>query len=270
MPTAIAAFAGWNDAGSAATDAIEFLTDALDGDPAGSISGESYCDLQVNRPIIRTSDDGERELLWPDTDFYSATPEGGPELVLISGVEPSFHWRSYAKDFFTHLQRLNVTTLWLMGALLADVPHTRPFKVQATTSSSALGEAYGLEESTYEGPAGIVSVLAHEAWQNHGIASGSLWVPVPHYVAGTPSPKAELALITKASELLGLTGISTSDLADEARAWTEGVDSLAQSNAEIAGYVATLENASDTLDSPASSGEAIAKEFERYLRRYGS
>jgi hypothetical protein len=270
MPTAIAAFAGWNDAGSAATDALRFIAEALEAKTVASISAEDYCDFQVNRPIIRAGDDGRRVLLWPNTDIMKAALPSGEELIVVMGVEPSFHWQGFTAELLRELRRLGVDTLWLLGALLADTPHSRPFTVQAGSSDEAWGREFGAEPPSYEGPAGIVTVLGLEASESYGMRSGSLWVPVPHYVGNPPSPKAELALVTKAQDVLGLDALDKSELADEARAWTESVDTLAAADPEIAGYVASLEEAVDTLASPSSSGEALAKEFERYLRRRGS
>jgi hypothetical protein len=269
VSTAIAAFAGWNDAGSAATDALAFLIEHLDGEAVHSISPEDYCDFQVNRPQVHLSADRQRQLAWPTTDFWAAHSASGEPLMLIRGVEPSFHWGAFTDEVIGQLTDWGIDRLLVVGALLADVPHSRPIPVQLTSDSAALRQRYGGEKPSYEGPTGIISVLEQTAGQDHGIESMALWAPVPHYVANAPSPKAELALITKLAEIVGLDGLPTADLADEARAWAEGVDALAGSDPEIAGYIASLEAANDALDSPAASGEALAKEFERYLRRRG-
>ncbi|MDR2380338.1 MAG: PAC2 family protein [Bifidobacteriaceae bacterium] len=270
MPTAIAAFGGWNDAGSAATDAVRHFADAFGAETVAAIPPDDYCDLQVTRPVIRWDSAHERQIVWPSTDVMVAHLPDETELITVLGIEPSFRWLNFVDELLIHLQDLEVDRLWLIGALLADVPHTRPFKVQLTSETPALCAEFGAEPSSYEGPAGIVSVLGHEVWTTHGVPTGALWVPVSHYVPNSPSPKAQLALITKMAELLGIEAPDTAQLDDDAATWTAGVDRLAASDPEIAGYVANLEAASDALDAPSSSGEAIAKEFERYLRRHGS
>jgi hypothetical protein len=269
VSTAIAAFAGWNDAGSAATDALAFLVDHLDGEMIDSISPEDYCDFQVNRPQCRLDSSGKRKLIWPSTDFWAAESSDGEPLMLIRGVEPSFHWNAFTEEVMAQLSDWGIGRLLVVGALLADIPHSRSIPVQLTSDSATLRRRFGAEKPTYEGPTGIISVLEQVAANAYDIDSMALWVPVPHYVANPPSPKAELALVSKLIEILPLKGLATTELADEARAWTEGVDSLAGTDPEIAGYIASLEAANDALDSPASSGEALAKEFERYLRRRG-
>jgi hypothetical protein len=269
VSTAIAAFAGWNDAGSAATDALAFLVQSLDAEPVASIDPEEYCDFQVNRPRVRLTSAGRRELVWPSTDFWAAESSKGEPLMLVRGVEPSFHWQTFTEDVMEQVLDWGIDRLVVVGALLADVPHTRPIPVQLTSELRDVRQRLGAEKPTYEGPTGIVSVLEQAAAQTYGIESMALWAPVPHYVANPPSPKAELALIAKLAEILDLANLPTQELTDEARAWAEGVDALASSDPEIAGYIASLEAANDVLESPAASGEALAKEFERYLRRRG-
>jgi proteasome assembly chaperone (PAC2) family protein len=267
-PVAIAAFAGWNDAGSAATDTITYLASALHALPIASIDPEGFCDFQVNRPQARFDAQGERQIIWPSTDFMFGVTDNDTEVILVGGVEPSFHWRTYCDEILEILEDNDVNTLITVGALLADVPHSRPIPVHTTSIDPRVRRKLGIEQSHYEGPAGIVSVLEHAAWQRSGMPSLSLWAAVPHYVANPPSPKAQMALIHKIEEYLDHP-IDITDLTDQARAWQEGVDTLAGEDTEIAEYVASLEAAKDALDSPASSGEALAKEFERYLQRRG-
>jgi hypothetical protein len=201
--------------------------------------------------------------------MIAALPDGR-ELLFVLGVEPSFRWQAFTDAVIGQFRERGVKTLWLLGALLADVPHTRPLRVQASSSAAKLRRRFDALKPTYEGPAGIVTVLAHAAWQAPRIPTGSLWVPVPHYVGNPPSPTAELALVAKLTEVLELEDIDTSELADQARDWAAGVDRLAAADPEVAGYVATLEEAFDQLDASSVSGEELAQEFERYLRRHGS
>ncbi len=265
----IAAFEGWNDAGSAASQTLVHLHQAWDAEQIEELDPENYHDFQVNRPQIGLGPDGERRITWPATSLASvARPGDGSPLVLVHGIEPSMRWRSYCTELLDAAERLGVHTLVTLGALLADVPHTRPIPVTTTSEDPQVCEQLGLEPSTYEGPTGIVGVLANEA-ASRGIRTMSLWAAVPHYVAHPPSPKATLALLTRLEELLGET-IDIGDLPDDAEAWQLGVDELAAEDSEIAEYVAQLEEAKDTADLPEASGEAIAREFERYLRRRDS
>jgi hypothetical protein len=262
---AIAAFAGWNDAGSAATDALTHLVEQWDGKLMTEMDFEDYHDLQVTRPRFVTSK-GRRELVWPRTCLYEAvTPQGRP-VILVDGIEPSMRWEQYCQEILVTLLDRRVTTVVCIGALLADVPHTRAIPVTGSSSTKKLRERFGLERSEYTGPTGIVGVLDYFASEMLEVPSMTLWAAVPHYVANPPSPKAVLALLAKLEEILG-EPIRTGDLPEEARAWTEGVDELARDDSDIAEYVSQLEAAKDAADSPDASGEALAQEFQRYLER---
>ena len=260
----IAAFEGWNDAGSAATSAVLHLTEVLGGHKVDELDPEDYHDFQVNRPVVSTDDDGRRVLTWPTTTVSVAELDGR-RFVLVHGIEPSMRWRTYCKELLGIATRLGVRTVITVGGLLADVPHTRPIPVSATSEDPAVQALLGVEQSSYEGPTGIVGVLQHSA-QEGGMRALSLWAAVPHYVAHPPSPKATLALVVKLEDLIGV-HVPLGDLVDDARAWEHGVDELAEEDEEIAQYVAQLEQAKDTVELPEASGEAIAREFERYLRR---
>ncbi|WP_149204404.1 PAC2 family protein [Actinotalea subterranea] len=265
-PVMLAAFEGWNDAGGAATQALIHLHEVWGAEQVDELDPEEYHDFQVNRPTISLSDDGRREISWPTTSVaVAARPRSRDAVVLVHGIEPSMRWRTYSAELLDVAERLGVTTVITLGALLADVPHTRPIPVTATSDDRELQDVLGLDANTYEGPTGIVGVLQHEA-QRRGLRSLSVWGAVPHYVAHPPSPKATLALLVRIEELLG-EPIALGDLAEDAEAWQHGVDELAGEDTEIAEYVAQLEEAKDTADLPEASGEAIAREFERYLRR---
>jgi proteasome assembly chaperone (PAC2) family protein len=265
-PVMLATFEGWNDAGGAATQAMVHLREVWAAEQVDELDPENYHDFQVNRPTVASADDGERVITWPTTSVSVATlPGSGSAVVLVQGIEPSMHWRGFCAELLDTARRLGVTTVVTLGALLADVPHTRPIPVTATSDDRALQDALGLDASTYEGPTGIVGVLQHEAIRR-GMQGLSVWAAVPHYVAHPPSPKATVALLARIEELLG-EAIPLGDLPEDARAWQRGVDELAAEDAEIAEYVAQLEEAKDTADLPEATGEAIAREFERYLRR---
>ncbi|MCV2394813.1 PAC2 family protein [Actinotalea sp. M2MS4P-6] len=263
-----AAFEGWNDAGSAASQALVHLHTAWEAEQVDELDPEEYHDFQVNRPHVSTEADGTRHITWPATTVAVADRPGsgdGDQVVLVHGIEPSMRWRTYCGELLDSAERLGVTTLVTLGALLADVPHTRPIPVTATSDDAMLREELDLDRNSYEGPTGIVGVLGDEA-RRRGIRTVSLWAAVPHYVAHPPSPKATLALLARIEELLGAP-VDVGELPDDADAWQLGVDELAAEDAEIAEYVAQLEEAKDTAELPEATGEAIAREFEKFLRR---
>ena len=264
-PVLLAAFEGWNDAGGAATQAMLHLAEVWGGELVDELDPEEYHDFQVNRPTVSLDDAGRRTVSWPSTTVHAATRPGGEIVALVQGIEPSMRWRRYCAEVLDTAERLGVTTVVTLGALLADVPHSRPIPVTATSDDPELRLALGLDENTYEGPTGIVGVLQHEATRR-GMRGLSVWAAVPHYVAHPPSPKATVALLVRIEELLG-EAIPLGDLPEDAEAWQHGVDELAAEDSEIAEYVAQLEEAKDTAELPEASGEAIAREFERYLRR---
>jgi proteasome assembly chaperone (PAC2) family protein len=267
-PVMVAAFEGWNDAGEAASGAVAHLGRVWGATPLVDLDPEDYHDFQVNRPLVQVDDDGHRSITWPTTRLYWATPPGASrDVVLVRGIEPSMRWRAFVAELLGYAEQLGVTTIVTIGALLADVPHTRPIPVTTTSDDDDLMHQLALEPSTYQGPTGIVGVL-QEGANRAGLPGLSLWAAVPHYVAQPPSPKASLALLRRVEELLDVT-VPLEDVPEDARAWEHGVDELAEEDTEIAEYVRQLEEAKDTADLPEASGEAIAREFERYLRRRG-
>jgi predicted ATP-grasp superfamily ATP-dependent carboligase len=264
----IAAFEGWNDAGEAASAVIEHLADIWDAEVVAALDPEDYYDFQVNRPRVLL-EGGKRRISWRTTRVLIATNTSiGRDVVLVQGVEPSFRWRAFAIELMELAQAVDVSMVVTLGALMADVAHSRPIPVSATSDSEDTRHRHDLEMSSYEGPTGIVGVLADAATQV-GIASVSAWAAVPHYAGHSPSPKATLALVSRLEELLDAP-IEHADLDEDSRAWERGIDELASSDSEVAEYVESLEEAQDTADLPEASGDAIAKEFERYLRRRGT
>ncbi|MFP5335233.1 MAG: PAC2 family protein [Actinomycetes bacterium] len=267
-PVVIAAFEGWNDAGEAASGTLAHLAEVWEARPLVALDPELYHDFQVNRPLVAFGEDGRRRITWPTTRISWCRPPGSEhDVVLVRGIEPSMRWMTYTDEVLGHLQSAGATMLVTLGALLADVPHTRPIPVSSTTDDAELLQRLALEQSRYEGPTGIVGVL-QDAATRRGLPALSMWAAVPHYVGQAPSPKAVLALLGRIEELLGVT-VPLRDLPEEAQAWERGVDELASEDAEIGEYVRHLEEAKDTVDLPEASGEAIAREFERYLRRRG-
>ena len=269
-PVAIAGFEGWNDAGEAASGVINHLAIAWQATPIGAIDPEEYYDFQVNRPVVEIEDGRTQRLIWPTTriSLARAEPSGLPrDVLLIHGIEPNMRWQAFSGELVDGLAGLGVELVIVLGALLAEAAHTRPVPVSVGASDPALVDGSGLSRVDYKGPTGIVGVLQH-ACSAAGIESVSLWAQVPHYVAQPPSPKATLALLRCVEDVLDLP-LPLADLQEEARAWERGVDELAQSDAEVAEYVRTLEEAKDATELPEASGDAIAREFERYLRRRG-
>ncbi|MGV1034891.1 MAG: proteasome assembly chaperone family protein [Microbacteriaceae bacterium] len=272
----IVAFEGWNDAGEAATLAVRTIADSCDLSLLYAVDPELYFDYQFTRPTIGFDDNGKRELTWPGADIFGpATGEPSPGLhamgaaaaglhVLI-GSEPARTWQGFAAEIVDAALAANIDGIMFFGAMLADAPHTRPLSVYTSSDDVELQRELDIEASAYEGPVGIVSVLALAAAEA-GIPSISLWAAVPHYVHNPPSPKAALALIRRFEDLTGI-AIPLGALEDEAAAWVAGVDSLAESDEEMAQYIRQLEQARDAMESMEASGESIAEEFEQYLRR---
>ena len=268
-PILIAAFEGWNDAGDAASGAVEHLRTVWNAEPMFSLDAEDYYDYQVNRPQVWIDEHNQRQLTWPGTTVYVAHPADlGRDVVLVQGVEPNFRWQQFIREILGLAAELDVSLVLTLGALLSDTPHTRPVPVSGSSSDAALAARMEFEPSTYEGPTGIIGVIA-DACTRFGIPSVSLWAAVPHYVAQPPCPKATLALVRRVEDIVDRP-IPLGELPEDARAWEAGVDELAQEDDEVADYVRQLEEARDTEDLPEASGEAIAREFERYLRRRGT
>jgi len=265
-PWMVAAFEGWNDAADAASGTVDHLIEEWDAELILELDPEDYYDFQVHRPQVRSGEDGERLIIWPAPMIYLARPPRSVrDVLLMRAPEPNFAWKAFCSTVIGMAKLAGVKELVTLGALLADSPHTRPVPVSGSTTSPALMERMSLQPSRYSGPVGITTILNDMA-SREGIAAASLWAAVPHYVAHPPCPKATLALLGRLEDLLDIP-VEVEDLAEEARAWERGVDELASEDSEIADYVHSLEEARDTSELPEASGDAIAQEFERYLRR---
>lgn len=268
-PVLVAAFEGWNDAGDAASGAIEHLQLVWDALPLAELDPDEYYDFQVNRPTVSLVDGLSRRVEWPTTRFSYCRPPGAAfDLVLMHGIEPNMRWRAFCAELLEVINELNVQTVVTLGALLSDTPHTRPTSVTGTAYDPDSAARYGLERSRYEGPTGIVGVLQDEC-VGAGIPAISFWAGVPHYVSQPPNPKATLALLQGVEEVLDVP-IPLAQLPEQADEWQKLVDEMAAEDDEVIEYIRNLEERDDEIDRTEmteASGDAIAREFERYLRR---
>ena len=265
----VAAFDGWNDAGEAASAALAHLKETGAYEPVFSVDPELYFDYQYTRPQLVADAEGRRRLTWPEATVLRPTrPQGETELWLLGGVEPARAWQAFSAELVDVALREDVTGFVSLGSMMSDVPHTRPISVFAGSENDHVRGSLGLERGSYEGPVGILSVLSSAA-DAAGIPTASLWASVPHYVAGhTPSPKATLALLDRLESLTGIP-MDRGHLVTEAIAWETTIDAAAADDEEMSEYIRQLEENRDTVDSPEASGDAIAQEFEQYLRRRG-
>ncbi|MGA8116938.1 MAG: PAC2 family protein [Actinocatenispora sp.] len=267
-PVLIASFEGWNDAADAATAAVDHLRLAWKARKIDEVDPETYYDFQVTRPNVSMSDAGPGDIEWPTSRFYLCeTPEAERDVVLLRGIEPNMRWKNFCDEILDVCHRLEVDQLVLLGALLADVPFSRPLPITGTASDPGLLSRLALTPTKYEGPTGVVGVL-HEAAARAEIDTVSFWAHVPHYASQPPCPKATLGLLHRVEEVLDLP-VPTGELAVDSSDWEEQVRELIESDSEIAEYVQSLEQRDGEAGLEALSGDEIAKEFEKYLRRRG-
>ncbi len=266
-PIVVAAFEGWNDAGDAASAAIEHLQLTWDTTPLTEIDPDPYYDFQVTRPTVRIVDGVTRETTWPTTRLSVCRPPGlDHDVVLVHGIEPNMRWRGFCAELLSYLEQVGATTVVTLGALLADAPHTRPVPVTGTAYDADSATRYGVQTSRYEGPAGIVAVFQHACVQA-GLPAVSFWAAVPHYVSQPPSPKATLALLHRVEDALDVE-VPLGNLPEQAEEWETTVSEMAEEDEDVRNYVRALEERGDAETSlTETSGDAIAAEFERYLRR---
>jgi proteasome assembly chaperone (PAC2) family protein len=267
-PILVAAFEGWNDAGDAATGAVEHLELVWDAQPLTEIEPDDYYDFQVNRPLVSLVDGVQRRISWPTTRFSYCRPPGADfDLVLVRGIEPNMRWRGFCQELLGLVHELEVRVVVTLGALLSDTPHTRPLQVSGSSYDAESAAKYGLEGAKYEGPTGIVGVL-QDACVATGIPAVSFWAGVPHYVSQPPNPKATLALLHSLEDVLDVP-VPLAELPQRADEWQKLVDEMAAEDEEVIEYIRNLEEREDQTASTDlnASGDAIAKEFERYLRR---
>ena len=263
----IAAFRGWNDGAQAASLAAGYLAKTWQAERFAHVDPEEFFDFQATRPHVSLEGGMTRRIDWPETAFFHARPDGlDRDVVLLLGIEPNLRWRTFTELVMGLVRELGVEMMITLGALLADVPHTRPSPVTGSASDPDLVRELGLSESRYEGPTGIVGVL-HDACRTAEIPSASLWVAVPHYVSLTPSPRAAVALCERLGGLMGAE-IDVGELEEAARSYEEQVSEAVASDEETAAYVEELEQRVDSLEDSTDlpSGDALAAELTRFLR----
>src|SRR3954462_10076196 len=269
-PVMIAAFEGWNDAGEAASAALEHLELSWDATPLLTIDPEEYYDFQVTRPHVRLADGVTRRIEWQTTRLSVATLPGTERhVVLVNGIEPNMRWRTFCEELLGYVDQLGVTKVITLGALLTDTPHTRPTPVSGISYDKASAKQMQVEPSTYQGPTGIVGVF-QQACVEHGVPALSFWAAVPHYVSQARVPKAAVALLHRVEEALDVE-VPLGGLPEQAEEWERTVSEMAEADEEVREYVRQLEEQAeaDGDELPEADGDAIAADFERYLRPGG-
>jgi proteasome assembly chaperone (PAC2) family protein len=270
-PALVCAFKGWNDAGDAASAAVSFVGESLGARQFASIDPEDFYDFQSVRPQIKLVDGQARSIEWPEVKLYEVrVPRAPRDLVLLAGAEPSYRWRTFTGLVVELAEVIGVQLVVTLGALLADVPHTRPVSVTGFASEPSLVQRLALSQSSYEGPTGIIGVL-HDACTRVSMPSASLWAAVPHYISAAPNPKAALALIRKLEGLVGV-AVDASDLEGAAADYERQVNAAIQHDPDIQAFVEKLEAAAGDEESDAfelPSGDSIARDLQRFLRQRG-
>jgi proteasome assembly chaperone (PAC2) family protein len=271
-PVLVAAFKGWNDAGESATAAVGFLVESFDATEVARVDPEEFFDFTAVRPTVRLTEGQSRAIDWPATMISAARIPGAErDLVFVQGVEPSLRWRTFTGAITEAATELRVDLVLTLGALLADVPHSRDVAVSGLASDQALIERLGLERTTYEGPTGIVGVL-HDACQRASLPSASLWAAVPHYVAAAPNPKAALALVRRFEGIAGV-AVDGSALEEASEDYERQVNAAVASDPDVKAFVEKLEETMDAVDESTPmpeeipSADAIARDFQRFLRQ---
>ena len=273
-PIIVAAFEGWNDAGDAASTAVRHLRDRLGARPFASVDPEVFFDFTSTRPIVEIDENDTRLIRWPSIEVCATDDRDGLEVITLLGIEPQLRWRTFCNEIVDLARATNAHLVLTLGALLAEVAHTRPTSVFGTSSDEHLALQLGLEPSRYEGPTGIIGVL-HNYCIEAGIPSASLWAGVPSYVPGATSPKAALALVNRVGEFLGTT-VPSIDLEIASAAYERQVTRLVGEDEETALYVQQLESRFDNGDDdddddddeidPEIDAESFVEQVEQFLR----
>lgn len=261
-PAVIVAFSGWNDAGNAASDTLLHLMSQHQPTEIGIIDDERYFDFQVTRPVLRRSADGPW-IQWPHLSLQLLRLQER-DIILAVGPEPNQLWRSFAQELVARIAVYQPKVVVLLGAMLSDTPHSRPFPIAMYTWDDELKGAMNIEELSYEGPTGITGVV-NQMLIAEGLPSASMWVSIPHYVSNPPNPKGQFALLERLEEVLRV-DLGSSELAQATNEWVQAVDELRDEDPDVAEYIEHLEEARDASDAKGATGDSIAAEFERYLR----
>jgi proteasome assembly chaperone (PAC2) family protein len=272
-PALVCAFKGWNDAGDAASAALQFVGASLGASRFAQLDPEEFYDFQATRPQIKLTEGRTREITWPSVEIYEArVPRAPRDIVLLGGPEPSMRWRTFCAAVVELAEALGVQMVVTLGALLTDVPHTRPVHITGLSTDEALVERLGVSSGNYEGPTGITGIL-HGACGQANLPSASLWASVPHYVAAAPNPKAALALVRRLEMLVGVT-VDAGELESAAADYERQVSLAVQSDPDVQAFVERLERAAEEEEDDVDptelpSGDVIAREFQRFLRQRG-
>jgi proteasome assembly chaperone (PAC2) family protein len=257
------AFEGWNDAGDAASTAARHVVDRFTAVTFANIDSEPFYDFTDTRPLVRL-DDGERNIEWPTNEFHGVVIEGAErDLIVLIGLEPQLRWRTYTEQIVTLAKRFDCDLVISLGALIADVAHSRPTTIYGSTDDPELGGRLDLEPSSYEGPTGIVGVI-HSAFQAAGIDSVSLWAAVPSYVPHANSPKAALALVERLAQIIGFP-ILGGPLVEASADYESQITELVGEDDDTRAYVENLESQYDSSMTP-ESGAALIEELENFLK----
>lgn len=279
----IMAFQGWSDAGDATTQVLQHIGSLIDAEMLHEIGAEGFVDFQMHRPRIMFDESGARSIEWPDTRLFGRIHRPGEEpdaaaetvrridgtpvseLFILAGVEPARDWQSFADEIIDLADVWDIDEVIILGAMFSDAPHSRPITVSVTTENPQRRSQSGIGRSSYEGPAGIASIV-DLALAEAGVPSVSLWAQVPHYVHSTPSPKAALALLDKIEELLDIV-IPRGDLFMQANEWEANINRIAAADEDMSSYIRGLEESRDEEMAAEATGDAIALEFEKYLEK---
>ena len=271
--TLLVAFEGWNDAAEAATTAVKMIADEIGAEPIVTIDPEEYAEFHYARPHVYFDESGDRQIRWPSTELLTPSldsvvsrPEVG-NLFLLLGIEPALRWRAFVAEILEIIEDRDIQAVVFVGAMISDVPHTRPIKVMSFSQHEGVRHELEVEKSDYEGPVGILTVLS-QALEEQNLPTVNLWAQIPAYVHQAPSPKAVLALLTEIERILGMS-FDHGTLANDAFEWERGIDELAEADEDMASYIEQLEKSRDELQQSEGSGELLASEFEKFLRQSG-
>jgi PAC2 family len=265
----IIALDGWTDAAAGATASAGYIKDKLNCTLLETIDDPEYFDYLRQRPIITLDEHGDREFIWPSIELWgpnrSVSASSNLELFLLIGQEPALKWPYLRDEIREIVESYDITSVIMLGSIPAEAPHNRPIKIAKNSQTNSVRNAYGIERSNYDGRSGFLSVLG-DALEKAGLPTIAIWAQVPHYVASMPSPKAALALVTELEIFLGFT-VDHTEISDAAFEWERSVDDFIEGDEDLKNYIEGLEKARDESEAEEMNTDALAKEFERFLRQ---